>query len=295
MRSGEVCIYKDPKAWTSGFCNFFWQGMMSLVGGNQLPLASGRSTSASTPPILSPPSFDIERCITHYIHGDEGRGHLKRPYLVISGNLSLDIMVCRMQCGLCHGCCCAEICKNVNDNLESVGVMAQRQEIENGLARQWASLQGGVHTGPFPGPSFESAWHWNLSIFHAQERCSHCCCWSRHESTGGSVAIEFAVDEGKRKDQCHFNQAMAKETNNLLPQPSGIFAILCGSSVSPACLQRMKKEDVPQNCPCCHEKCVPTCIHLAWHCKHWDDLRSQILGTGFSVWPTKRLASTTLH
>ena len=139
MRSGEVCIYKDPKAWTSGFCNFFWQGMMSLVGGNQLPLASGRSTSASTPPILSPPSFDIERCITHYIHGDEGRGHLKRPYLVISGNLSLDIMVCRMQCGLCHGCCCAEICKNVNDNLESVGVMAQRQEIEmvlldNGLA-----------------------------------------------------------------------------------------------------------------------------------------------------------------
>ena len=64
------------------------------------------------------------------------------------------------------------------------------------------------------------------------------------------------------------------------------FAILCGSSVSPACLQRMEQEDVPLSCPYCHEKCVPTWIHLAWHCKQVDDLRSQILGTGFSV-PTR--------
>ena len=29
-------------------------------------------------------AFDLGTCIPYYVHGDEGRGHLKRPYMVLS-------------------------------------------------------------------------------------------------------------------------------------------------------------------------------------------------------------------
>ena len=43
-------------------------------------------------PIFSHPEFDHRTCIPYFIHGDEGRGQLKRPYMVIS-----------WQCAIGHG------------------------------------------------------------------------------------------------------------------------------------------------------------------------------------------------
>ena len=37
----------------------------------------------STPPIFSE-SFELGACIPYHVHGDEGRGQLKRPYLVLA-------------------------------------------------------------------------------------------------------------------------------------------------------------------------------------------------------------------
>lgn len=68
-----------------------------------------------------------------------------------------------------------------------------------------------------------------------------------------------------------------------LPDQEGGWAILSGSTVNLAGYNKMRKENVSQVCLFCRKDYVPSWTHLAWHCKHWHELRVQTLGSTLTV------------